>query len=577
MALAAQETHVRAFRPSPAIRAVVVILAIAAAYNFSLLTLVRGLTLDTPLAYLGLVPFLSLLLAGARTVVHPPEPEIHDRHVDYIVGVPILIAALAVIVILPVPLSTFFWLWRLDLLSLPLFVFGVTSIVFGLRAVWRLKAAIAFLLLAWPIPYLFGISNWLDRFSAVTIGAVKGVVAVVPIAQPGDLDASYFTIHHGAQAFVVGVSSACTGANGLVGFILIGAAFIAVVSGRLLPKLLWLACGLTMIWLSNVVRILLIFAAGSVWGESFAIHGLHPFIGLVALNLGLLAMLLAMPLFGLRIRTPAASPNRRASEIYSAAIRSGRARPAVQRAGLALSLVVIAAALAAPANAWMQRFELLAHDLGPPRLSQIDDSNAKIDGWSITRAAQYDWVSAYFGQGASWDRYVYSWDPVAGKTADYRSDLPVTMDVIRTSDLHTFSEFGLQACYLFHQYRILDNRRVDLGGGVTAHAVTYVVPDYRERWSAVYWEWPVDHGGSQEYERVVLNRVDISDESALAPPAQPDLVRSIGMSISNAVSIPPGIVQESSASRPVGFLTSFGRRIVATAAAHSAAASQASR
>ena len=576
MALAAQPARKAGSRPSPAIRALIVLIAIVAAYNFSLLTLVRGLTLDTPLAYLGMVPFISLLLVGARTVAHAPEPDIHDRHVDYIVGVPVLIAALVVIVILPVPLSTFFWLWRLDLLSLPLFVVGITSIVFGVRAVWRLKAAIVFLFLAWPIPYLFGINNWLDRFSTVTIGAVKHVVAIVPIARPGELDASFFLVNHAGQTFMVGVSSACTGANGLVGFILIGTAFIVLVSGKLLPKLIWLSSGLMLIWLLNVVRILLIFAAGSAWGESFAIDGLHPFIGLVTFNLGVLAMLLAMPIFGLRIRMPAASGGRRASEIVAALAQKGGSKPAVKRAGLALCIVAVATALAAPANASMQHFELLAQDLGPPRVAQINDSNARIDGWSLTPTAQYPWVSRYFGQGATWNRYMYAWDQVAGKTADYRSDLPVTMDVIQTSDLHTFTEFGLQACYLFHNYRILDNRRIDLGGGVTGHAVSYYVPDYNERWSAVYWEWPVTQGGTQKFERVVLNRVDVGGDTPIAPPAQPDLTRSIGMAISNVISIPPGIVQEPSAAKPIAFLTSFGRQVVATAAAN-AAGSQAPR
>src|ERR1700694_2712437 len=135
------------------VRGLVVLAAVIAAYNFSLIPLIRGLSLDSPLAYLGLVPFISLMLVIAGGLSHTREPDIHDRYFDYIVGIPLILAALVVIVVLPVPLSTFFWLWRLDLLSLPLFAAGALAIVFGARTLWRVKAPVAFLLLAWPIPY----------------------------------------------------------------------------------------------------------------------------------------------------------------------------------------------------------------------------------------------------------------------------------------------------------------------------------------------------------------------------------------------------------------------------------------
>src|ERR1700737_954708 len=80
------------------IRGLVVLGAVLAAYNYSLITLLRGLSLDSPLAYLGLVPIISLLLIIAGGLSHGREPDIHDRYVDYMVGVPLIVAALVVIV-----------------------------------------------------------------------------------------------------------------------------------------------------------------------------------------------------------------------------------------------------------------------------------------------------------------------------------------------------------------------------------------------------------------------------------------------------------------------------------------------
>ena len=54
-----------------------------------------------------------------------------------------------------------------------------------------------------------------------------------------------------------------------------GLAFASLVRGRLSAKLLWLAAGLVLIWLLDVARVLAIFAAGSLWGDKFALNVEH--------------------------------------------------------------------------------------------------------------------------------------------------------------------------------------------------------------------------------------------------------------------------------------------------------------
>ena len=46
------------------------------------------------LAYVSLVPLVSLILAGVHSRPSHPEPAIHDRQTDYIVGVPLMVGAL---------------------------------------------------------------------------------------------------------------------------------------------------------------------------------------------------------------------------------------------------------------------------------------------------------------------------------------------------------------------------------------------------------------------------------------------------------------------------------------------------
>ena len=127
--------------------------AIVVAYHYSLSTLLKTLSVDTPLAYLGLV-------AGHRSAWplqgSPPtaEPQIHDRQLDYIVGLPPLLAASPVVKrLLPARLSAMFWVWRVDLLGpirpwpAPLPSSSASGSP-GDRVI-----AVGFLFLAGPLPY----------------------------------------------------------------------------------------------------------------------------------------------------------------------------------------------------------------------------------------------------------------------------------------------------------------------------------------------------------------------------------------------------------------------------------------
>jgi exosortase/archaeosortase family protein len=485
-----------------------------AAYHYSLLTLLRGLTLDTPLAYLALVPVIVVLLIAIRALTPHREPDIHDRYLDYMIGLPLLAGALILLIVLPIRMSTFYWYWRIDLLSLPLFLAGAVSLVFGLRALWRVRLAIAFLFLAWPVPYLLVLTGELNAVTAITLAMLRLVLRFVPLAQPlPSTDQALFVIAHAGNQFTLSVGSACSGVNGMVGFGLVGLAFASLVRGRLSAKLLWLAAGLALIWLLDLARVLAIFAAGSVWGERFALNVLHPVVGLAFFNAGVLVMVAALPLFGLGLRFPPL----RLSSGRGTAPRVARRPPAVKRAKVAVAILAAMAAVAATADAQMQHYELVAQDFGPPRLIALSVATAEVPGWAQHETATYPWVTRYFGSGASWERFVFSPpDPSVDAAGASVVLSPVTLDVISTTDLHSFSAYGVEACYRFHDYRIVDTRRADLGGGIVGHTIVATTSPNETEWTAVYWEWPVDTGSGVRYERVILNVTGPSHQGQLS-------------------------------------------------------------
>lgn len=472
------------------LRALALIAVVTLAYHYSLGTLVRGLGLQTPLAYLGLVPVIALILAWVRLATAKPQVEIHDRQVDYIVGVAFALAAFGLVAFLPETLGTRFWLYRLDLLSLPLFTAGAVAILYGVRRLWELKFPIAFLVLAWPLLYAPLVGDAMQGFTDATAAALAAISAAVPLATVSPGDSSVFFIGQGRGAFPVTIGSACAGVNSLVGFILIGAALAYVVRGPILRRGLWLASGLIVIWLLNIARIELIFAVGAGFGRQAALDILHPVAGLIVFNLGVVGMLAAVPKAGLRfVELPTGAAREHAFRNPGA--RLGRA--AVAAGGLALLLGGL--------NAGFARFEAMATPLGEAkRLEPFDIKTAQVPGWQSDFMASNPAARQYFGDSASWDRLQYT----PGPAASLASSVPIYVDVIETDDPGTFAAYGLEACYGFHGYRIESIAQADIGAGVTAEVIDYHNRKIDADWSAIVWEWPFQADGRTRFERIIL-------------------------------------------------------------------------
>ena len=471
-------------------RAIAVVGLVALAYRYSLETLFRGLALQTPLAYLGLVPIIALILGRIRLAHDRPNLPIHDRQADWIVGIGFLLAALGVVALLPATFGTEFWLDRLDLVSLPLFAAGTVAIVYGVRRLWTLKVPIAFLLFAWPLPYTPLLGDAMDRFTEATAAALGVASRFLPFATPSPTDPTVFFVGPSTSAFTVAVGSACAGINSLVGFVLIGSALACIVRGSLVRRVLWLTLGLVFIWLLNIVRIEAIFVAGALGGRALALEVLHPIAGVIVFDLGVVLMLMAVRWFGLRVID--VSPGRLGRVTVTNPVR--RVRPAF--------IVVVATAVTiAVINIGFARYETIATPLGQAtRQAPLDIRHAQVTGWTAQYVAANPSAKQYFGDQSTWDRILYS--STAG--AALASSVPVTIDVIDTPDPSTLAAYGVRACYSFHGYAIESTASVDLGSGVTGQIIDYHDPKAKADWSAVVWEWPYAVGDRTWYERVIV-------------------------------------------------------------------------
>ncbi len=476
----------------PWFRALLLLAALVVAYRYSLSSLLGSLGSDTPLAYVGLAPFIALGIAVLLSRPEQPASVVQDRYIDYLVGLPLLGTALLMAVVLPDRMSILFWFYRVDLLSLPLFAAGAVAVLFGAPALWRMRWAVGFLLLAWPVPYNFALDHGMAQFSNLTLASVRALLRVLPVATPsGASGGTIFMVHHAGATFPLSVVSACTGVDSFIGFGLVGMAVLTLVEGGKLAKGLWLGTGMVLVYGLNLVRLILIFWAGSRFGQTVALDGLHPVLGLVLFGAGVALMVSSLGRFRLDLR-PAAP---RVPPADQPAATPTRWRLHGRLFGAAVVVSLVAAAVGA-ADGNFGRFGPLAGQLGTPRLVSFAQAPIQLPGWSVQPIDRYDWASQYFGSGAVWTRYAYA--PTAGGAAT------VLADVIDTPNLSSFSTYDVLACYDYHGYGLSGIQRVGLGAGVQATVMTLKIPGLVGRWNALYWIWPVETALGTSYERIVL-------------------------------------------------------------------------
>ena len=542
--------------------------AVLIAYNYSLSTLLQTADQQTPLAYISLVPAIALALAALRSRPLKPEPPIYDRQVDYTIGIPLILAAVAINELLPARMSAMFWVYRVDLLSLPIFIAGAVAIIFGCRVLWRQKLAIAFLFLAWPYPYEKYLLGVLNAFTDVTLVAMRKIALWTHLATPAvSSDNTLFTVTHHGTPFSLSIVSACSGVNGVVGFLLVGSAFAAIVRGPIVRRVLWLAGGMVLLFALNLGRITFIFFAGREWGESVALNVFHPFIGLVLFCVGVIVMLVLIRPLGMHIAfgpaSPVGSPNGPApvpSAGSPAETQKRKVTLAVPKVYLAVAAVVVASLVIGVSNVGLGTYNLVAGVAGQAKLTAFIQGPVAPQGWSAEYETTFGWAKPLFGDTSIWNRYTMRSEGVG----PLHTSALVVADVINTPDLSTFSAFGVENCYAFHGYALADVTQVALAGGITGQSMSYTSQQFGS-WSIVYWIVPVkmDTGGTS-YERVVLYVQNSGQGVQVRGLTTADSIHNIGGSLSPANESDRALINNRT------FLVAFAKQLIDAQSSRSA-------
>jgi len=482
------------------------LVSVVAAYHFSLTTVGSTLSLETPLAYIVLVPFISAWLALMISRRPAKKPVVVDPQIDFLIALPFLVFAVVLIILLPVQMSLYYWFNRVDLLSLPFFVAGGVILLFGVRAFWRMFFPIVYLIFAWPALYLYVLTDLLDFFTNLTISSVQQLTKIVPLASAtSSTDPSIFSIPSPGGPFLVSIGSACAGLNSVLGFGLLAVAFLYLVKGKWYWKLAWLGSGLLIVYVVNIVRVISIFLVGRWWGAGLALGGFHSVVGLILFNLVLLGMLLILPKFNLTLTAMEPSPP------FESKTRPKRSAPL-----LSILFFAAVAILLMFGNAGLRDYAQFGNYFSNvPNLKAFSVVQPKLDSWSLNYVDSYTWARQYFGNNSTFERFSY-----VKTTPAVPGISPLWVDVVRTDNQESLSAYDVQSCYSFHDYVIKNIDRVDLGNGVTGTILDYYVPPTKSQWVSVYWTWPVKMGEKTYHERITLIAVrsEGQDISGYEPP-----------------------------------------------------------
>lgn len=288
--------------PTVVPRPLAAVVLIGVAYHQSLISLVGGVYEQGAVAYAAVVPLTALVLAWLLVANAPAHLPIHDRQTDYIVGVALLASGLAIALLTAGSLGPRFWESRIDLLTLPITAGGIVAILFGVRRLWTIRWALAYLFLAWP-----GVSRPLaDAVEHAARGVADVVLAatasLLPVAtRVIEAPEGMFAVSHAGGVALVSAGAEWSGAGVLLGFLFVGLAVAAGAEGRRLRRFLWLTSGLAGAWILALIAVQVDLALAAASGVDSALVAREPMAGAAVLMLAVALALLLGRVAGFRL------------------------------------------------------------------------------------------------------------------------------------------------------------------------------------------------------------------------------------------------------------------------------------
>ncbi len=188
--------------------------------------------------------------------------------------------------------SQTFYPLEYHIISLPIFIIGVTVVLLNPRALLMLIFPILFLLFLIPLPvtFLYTVGGGLANFNT-QVSYVVLKTAGLPITLSSSYGAPTILLSSAAgQPVNFAVDIACSGIYSLVAFTMFATFLAFLAKTSIFKKLLLFILGFIVFAILNIIRIIAIVTVGYSFGEEAALF-LHSVAGLVLIFIGMLLIL----------------------------------------------------------------------------------------------------------------------------------------------------------------------------------------------------------------------------------------------------------------------------------------------
>lgn len=240
---------------------------------------------DSEAQYVLLVPFVVAYFFYRRRrafLVNRPNNRLHD-----LLGISLSLLALFVYVMG----SYSFYSLQLHLISLPLFVAGITILVFGADVLKILIFPIALLTFLSPFPLFF-----MDAFGGGLMssdGALSAAILspFIPIEVVYQPIVILTTVTTAGETIQFSLSAACSGIYSLTAFLFCAVVFGYLAAGSIVKKFLYGVLAVAAAYFLNVFRITATVLLGHFYGLGLATEFFHAIGGTVLAFIGTLILL----------------------------------------------------------------------------------------------------------------------------------------------------------------------------------------------------------------------------------------------------------------------------------------------
>jgi len=278
------------------IKAAVLITAVIILFSQDLIIVFKDALYSETTSYLLAIPALFAYLIYRKRkmlrAVIPVENENEPKEIRYIPQICGILLSITAMLLYWYGSYTFIPL-EYHIIALPIFVAGLTLILFNPQTLRQLVFPIAFLVFLTPPPSetLYTLGTVLSIVSSEASNTIVNILGIPSTITTEYANPVITVIQPNGTSLEFTVDIACSGIYGLIGFLIVAIFMAYLIRGKTWKKFALIIAGIPLIYSLNIIRIVVILMLGYYYGETLALQIFHLLGGWMLIFLGTILLL----------------------------------------------------------------------------------------------------------------------------------------------------------------------------------------------------------------------------------------------------------------------------------------------